>query len=163
MGHAGVIGMVGILAFVGVLAFLVWTLLAPSTVRDIMQGNIRREAKTPEANLTQFATIVIFFVGIGLFYEIDRRWPAKNPPHLDPFAFWSSVAAAVFLLVTGAFACFRPMQWTRLFNRHLRGVPDDRIDPESRRRIVMVAKAFGVMFLLASSRVVHQVAAYLLN
>jgi hypothetical protein len=163
VGLAGVIGMAGILAFVSVLAFLVWTLLAPSTLRDTMQRNIRREARTPEANLTRFATMVIFFVGIGLFYEIGQRWPAKVTPHLETFALWSSAGGAVFLLIAGAFACLRPMQLMRLFNRHLRGVPNDRIDPKSRRRIVMVAKAFGVMLLLASSCVVHQVAEYLLN
>jgi hypothetical protein len=149
--------MVLTLAFVGVLAFLVWTLLAPSTVGEVLQRNIPRESRTPEGNSSQFATIVIFFVGIGLFYQIGREWPPKTSPHLNMFAFGSSIAGFVFLLVTGAFACLRPMQWMRLFNVRLRKIPDEQIDLSSRQRAAIVAKVFGVIFLLAAAYVIHQV------
>ncbi len=150
--------MVLILSFVGVLAFLVWTLLAPSAVSDVLQQNIPREFRTPEGNSSLFATIVIFFVGFGLFYEIDQRLPAKNLPHLDLFAFWSSVTGAVFLLVAGAFACVRPMQWMRLFNERLRKIQDDQIDQHSIQLIIFVAKVFGVAFLWGSFYIAHLIA-----
>ncbi len=150
--------MVVVLVFVDVLAFLIWMLMAPSSVRDIIQWSVPKEMRTPKESPTQFATIAIFFVGIGLFYEIGQTWPTKKPMHLAPFAFWSGVASAVLLLATGAFACLRPIQWMRLFNPHLRGIPAGSFDSGAKQHFSFIAKGFGVVFLLASTYVIHQIA-----
>jgi hypothetical protein len=150
--------MILVLFYIGLLVFMVCVLMAPVTVNDIMRWRIRAGARSSPPHFPYIPVIVIFFAGIGLFNEIGFKWPAKTLPYFDLFQFYAALFSVIWLAITGVIACFWPMQIMRIFIQPLRKVQESAVDSRAKTKIVLVAKAFGVIFLLASSFVVHQLA-----
>jgi hypothetical protein len=147
--------MVPVFVFVVLLILMVCVLLFPSSVNDIMRASIPVDARPKPPEYPFFPIILIFLLGIGLFYEIEHYWPSRRGVHLDSLQFVLSRLSAVLLAATGIFACIWPIRFTRMFVKELRRMTDSKIDAVGRGKIVLVAKGFGAMFIFASSYVVH--------
>ncbi len=147
--------MISVLILFGILVLMICALLAPSVVNDFMRSGIPVEVRPGPPKYPFFPVILIFLLGIGIFYEIGHYWPEKQSIHFDSMQYYLSRLGAFILAATGVFACLWPFQFMRTFVLQLRHASDNEIDASGKSKIVFVARAFGTIFLLASSFVVH--------
>ena len=88
--------LVPIFAFLAILVLMVLVLIVPDAVRNVIQWRVQPEARSDTKDDPRFAVIMIFLLGIGLFYEAERMWPPANVSHVGPFELYSGVFGARF-------------------------------------------------------------------
>lgn len=147
--------MVPIIAFVGLITIMICVLVAPSAVNDAMRWRIPAEARPSPPRHPHFPVILIFLLGIGLFYEIGREWTPKYSLEFNAWQHYVAIFSAICLAALGVVACYWPFLFMSAFIRKLRGVSRSGVDARSIEIIEVAAKLFGVVFLLASSWIVH--------
>jgi hypothetical protein len=146
---------VPILAFVCVFALMVWFLLDPSSLLNLMQSAIPSGARDLPPRYPHFAVIVIFATGIGFFYELGRSGIVHSLHPADTLQFYLLVFAAFFLAVNAVGACYWPIAFQRIYNPRLRQVNEVDLSPKTRRILEIFGRCWGVLLLISCSYLVH--------
>ena len=107
--------MVPLLAFAFVFVLMVWLLIDPSSLLNAMQSAIPAEARPAHPRYPHFAVIVIFAVGVGFFYELERIGVLHPLRQREALQFYSLVFATLFFAVNGVCACYWPITFQRVF------------------------------------------------
>src|SRR5258708_17600596 len=111
-----------VLAFIVVLALTVWLLLARSSLRNLMQSAIPREARPAPPRSPHFAVIAIFASGVGLLHVLSTSGAIHTPQPRDTFQFCSMVLASIFLGANGIWPCYWPISFQPVYLPQLRRV-----------------------------------------
>jgi hypothetical protein len=151
--------MVPILAFVCVFALMVWLLLDPSSLQNLMQSAVRADARQAPPRYPHFPVIVIFATGIGFFYELGRSGVLHSIRPPDTLQFYLLVVATLFFAVCGVGACYWPIAFQRVFNSRLRHTRDLDLPQNAVRALAISGKCWGVLMLVACSYFAHVLAA----
>ena len=141
--------MVPIFAFVCAFALMVWLLLDPSSLINLMQSAIKPEVREAPPRYPHFAVIMLFATGIGFFYELGRSGVLHPVRPANAFQLYSLALFIFFFAVNGVGACYWPIAFQRVYNRRLRSLRDADLLPKSRRILVISGKCWGVLSLLA--------------
>jgi hypothetical protein len=142
-------------AFGFVIALMVWLLLDPSSLLNLMQSAIPPEGRNAPARHPYFAVIVMFGSGVGFCYEL-RRSGVLQPLHpKDALQFYSLVLATIFFAINAVGACYWPIAFQRVYNPRLRHVSDHDLPPKTKRLIEMTGKGWGVLLILTCSYLVY--------
>lgn len=150
--------MVPILAFAFVFALMVWFLLDPSSLTNLMQSAIPAEAREVPPRYPHFAVVVIFATGVGFFYELGRSGVVHSLHPADSLQFYLLVFATFFFAVNGVSACYWPIAFQRVYNPRLRHLRDGDLSSKTTRVLVISGKCWGVLLLLTCSYFVHVLA-----
>jgi hypothetical protein len=143
--------MVPILAFGFVFALMVWFLLDPSSLTNLMQSAVPADARKVPPRYPHFAVIVIFATGVGFFYELMRSDVIRSPHPADAFQFYSLVFATFFFAANGVSACYWPIGFQRVYNSRLRHVRDGVLSCKTTRVLTISGRCMGVLLLLSCS------------
>jgi len=146
---------VPILAFACVFALMVWFLLDPSSLMNLMQSAIPEETRNAPPRYPHFAVVVIFGTGTGFFYELGRLGVLRPFHPADALQFYSLVVATFFFALNGVSACYWPIAFQRVYIPRLRLVREADLSPKSGRILAIFGKCWGVLLLLTCSYFVH--------
>src|SRR5579863_10460321 len=135
--------MVPIFAFAFVFALMVWLLLDPSSLKNVMQFAVPAEARDMPPRYPHFAVILIFATGVGFFYELGRSGVMRSLHHADGLQFYSLLFVTVFFAVNGVSACYWPIAFQRVVNARIRHVRDVDLSPKTMRILVISGKCWG--------------------
>jgi hypothetical protein len=142
-------------AFGFVFALMVWLLLDPSSLLNLMQSAIPPEGRNAPPRYPYFAVIVIFGSGVGFFYELRRSGVLHLLHPKDALEFYSLVFATIFLAINAVGACFWPIAFQRVYNPRFRHVRENDLSPKRRGHIEITGKGWGVLLILACSYLVY--------
>jgi hypothetical protein len=94
-------------------------------------------------------SVAIFVFGFAMFQGWDRLLH-RAPSHLsDPLQSKLAFVGGAFFLALGLFGCLWPVQLMERAVPALRGRIAT-LDPNSARKVMLIGKVFGAMFLLGS-------------
>ena len=148
--------MITIFIFVSLIALMVFLLVAPDVMNDVMRSQIDPSLRPPPPKYPHFPVIMIFLLGIGLFYQSGR---GNAAPHFGQVQFFTNVAAALVLALIGVAACYSPIRFMKAMVTPLKGVPTRQLDERAQRIVEASGRIVGALFLIASSFVTHLVVA----
>src|SRR6266700_3969751 len=124
-------------AFIGILALMIWLLLDPSSVRNVMQATLPPEARSAPPRYPHFAVIVIFVTGIGLFYFLEAKALIHSPRLADGLPLYSAAIAACFFGANAVWACYWPISFQRAYIPQLRRVQTGDLSREAKRTLAL--------------------------
>ena len=146
---------VPILAFSSILALMIWLLLAPSSLLNLMQSAVPPEVRSDPPRYPFLAVIMIFAVGVGFFYMLESKGVIHSPRPSDALQFWGLVAGACFFAANGIWACYWPISFQRLYIPQLRRVRRDVLPERAERTLAVSGRCWGIAFLILCSYLVH--------
>lgn len=146
---------VPILAFSCVLTLMIWFLLAPSSLLNLLQSAIPPEVRSAPPRYPHLSVIVIFATGVGFFYELESQGVIHSPRPPDVLQFWGLVVGACFFAANGIWACYWPVSFQRRYIPQLRRIRRDALTREAEQKLEVSGKCWGIAFLLLCSYLVH--------
>ena len=99
--------------------------------------------------------IVIFGIGVGIFYELRSSGILHPAYPNDGFQFYSLVFATLFIGANAVGACCWPIVFQRVYNPRLRHVRDDDLSPKAKRLLEVTGTCWGVLLILTCSYLVY--------
>jgi len=138
-----------------VLSLMIWLLLDPSSLLNLLRSSIQPEARSAPPRYPYFAMIVIFGTVVGVFYELRRSGILHPGYPNNAFQFYSLVFVTVFMGANAIGACYWPILFQRVYNPRLRHVRDDDLSPKAKRLLDVTGKCWGVLFILTFSYLVY--------
>ena len=134
-----------------VVALMILVLLAPEAAQDLLRSRIPEHVRGDphRFGMRLVPSVAIFVFGFAMFQGWDRLLQ-RVPSHLsDPLQSKLAFAGGAFLLALGLCGCLWPVQLMERAVPSLRG-KIAKLDPNSARKVTLVGKVFGAMFLLGS-------------
>lgn len=140
-----------------VVGLMVLVLLAPENVQDFLQWNVPKQVREDPHSIgwRLVPTIGVFVFGFPLFYGWDRILNSPTRHILGPFEARMAIAGCVFLLAVGLCGCLWPVFLMERVNPALRGKVAA-LEPRDAKKVMLVGKVFGVVFLLASVNILRR-------
>lgn len=143
------------MTFCGVLALMIWFLLDPSSLLNLMQSSVPAEARTIPPRYPHFSVLVIFITGIGFFYMMEAGGVIHTHRPPDRLQFWLLGIAACFFGANGVWACYWPISFMRRCIPQLGRMQGSALSEEAERTFSTFGKCLGVVLILLCSYLVH--------
>jgi len=151
--------MIGALIPTIVVAGMIYMLLYPASVQNVMMWRIPPESR-PDPNrsgMRLVPSIVIFVFGIAMFRMWDQALHGLLMPSLTrSISFGFFLIPAAFFLVLGLWGANWPISFMERMAPALRGKTQS-LDGAGIEKVSIVGKCFAVICLLVAAYVLHRV------
>ena len=140
-----------------VVTWMILVLLAPEAVENIQLRRIPKEAREDpnRFGMRLVPTVGIFIFGFPMFYGWDRILNSPTRHILDPFEARMALAGCAFLVAVGLCGCLWPVLLMERSVPALKG-RFTALQPKDAKKVTLVGKVFGVIFLLASVNILRR-------
>lgn len=142
------------LMIIGLVTMIVLTILFPKMAVGILEARVDPRARHSPTDILPAPIVALLVFSVLMFNLLSLRWGRVQLA--DPFDRDVAVFTALFLVVCGGLACFRPLRFIGLAAPRLRRVEMGDLSQRSLVRIELTSRMFGVIFLLAAAFMLQQ-------
>lgn len=148
--------MIVLIPFALIIAIASFALLKPQAFASAIQFRVPPQMRTQPSAIAPVAVAALFVFGFWAFHSLPGGWRYGRVNSSDPIQRDLAFVAAIAFLLFGGFACLRPLRFVGTYSPRLRRMSASEIGADSMIMIEVVARTFGILFLLASAFLLQQ-------